>query len=113
MSSINDETPPLGAAGLGDDAFPGGNCTSKITPKAHVTQAKIELLFDDIGCNIGGFIATLNAAVAMRDAGDSVGVIYALRRGRAYWKAISLSAAELVAVDAERLSALRQGEASP
>ena len=55
-------------------------------------------------------IAQLNAALAMADAGDTVGLIYALRRSRAYWRSISESAADLVAADAERLSALRQTE---
>jgi hypothetical protein len=38
---IQSETRRAGdAAGLGDDAFPGGNCNSELTPKAHVAQAK-------------------------------------------------------------------------
>jgi|ERR1019366_2524023 hypothetical protein len=85
--------------------------TANIKLKPGAAQARIELLFDDIGDNTGAMISTLNAALAMRDAGDSVGLIYGLRKARCYWRAISASAVELVAVDAERLSALRQGEA--
>jgi hypothetical protein len=38
--SLTNETPPLGAAGLGADAFPGGNCSSEITQNARATQAE-------------------------------------------------------------------------
>jgi hypothetical protein len=57
-------------------------------------------------------IVTLEAALAMRNAGDVTGTVYGLRRAGAYWRAISGSAEELVAADAERLSALRQMEAA-
>jgi hypothetical protein len=80
-----------------------------ISQKPVAPQARIELLFEDIGDNTGAMISTLKAALAMRDAGDSVGLIYGLRRSRCYWKAICASAAELVAAEAERLSATRQG----
>jgi hypothetical protein len=71
-------------------------------PKADVTQARIALILDDVGDNIGALIATLNAAIAMRNAADNVGLIYSLRRARPYWKFISASAAELVAADARQ-----------
>lgn len=35
------ETPPLGAAGLDDDAFPGGNCIPSIAPNPSSKQAAI------------------------------------------------------------------------
>jgi hypothetical protein len=35
------ETPPIGAAGLDDDAFPGGNCISSIAPNPNSKQAAI------------------------------------------------------------------------
>jgi hypothetical protein len=72
----------------------GGADTSQQAPRdGAVAQAKIELLVDDIGCNVGILIATLNVALAMRDAGDTTGLLYALRRAKAYWRAISASAA--------------------
>jgi hypothetical protein len=96
----------------------GGADTSHLAPKepmqaprdGAVAQAKIELLVDDIGCNVGILIATLNVALAMRDAGDTTGLLYALRRAKAYWRAISASAADLVAAEAPRQSLLRQRE---
>jgi hypothetical protein len=104
------ENPPAGGAGGFDKtAFPGRNCNQTITPTANVAQAKIDLLFDDIGPNLYAMGAMLNAAAAMHEAGDPAGLLYALRRMRAYWRPITGSAAELVAADAERLSALRHG----
>ncbi|HXW71995.1 MAG TPA: hypothetical protein VEK34_11215 [Methylocella sp.] len=105
------ETPADGP-GLAESTFPGGNCSFEITTKAHVAQAKIELLIDDIGCNVGVLINTLHAVLALRDAEDVKGMLYSLRRGKGYWKAISLSAAELIAVAAEQQSAIRQTAAS-
>jgi hypothetical protein len=40
-------------------------------------------------------IATLEAALALAAADDDVGLLYGLRRARAYWRAIAASAAEL------------------
>jgi hypothetical protein len=34
-----------GGRGLVDDAFPGGNCSPEITPKADVAQAKSRLKY--------------------------------------------------------------------
>jgi hypothetical protein len=110
MSELLKECPALGeSAGLKNTSLLGASNTKNISQKIEVPQAKIELLFEDIGDNTGAMISTLNAALAMRDAGDSVGLIYGLRRSRCYWKAISASAAELVAAEAELLSAIRQG----
>jgi hypothetical protein len=37
--SKNGKNPTLEqSAGLGDNAFPGGNCASEITPKTHISQ---------------------------------------------------------------------------
>ncbi|WGJ16145.1 hypothetical protein QEV83_07850 [Methylocapsa sp. D3K7] len=82
--------------------------TQTTIEKFETAQAKIDQLFDDIGPNINAMGAMLNAAAAMHEAGDPAGLIYALRRVRAYWVAVSESAKELVAADAERLSALRK-----
>jgi hypothetical protein len=73
-----------------------------------VSQAKIDLLLDDIAANTSVMIAQMEVVLAMRAASDVVGLLYGLKRAAAYWRAISATAAELVAVDAERLSALRQ-----
>lgn len=109
-----DQSLPAGDADGPENAFPGGNCTFDtrhdgcLTPNADIAQAKIEFLLDDIGCNVSALQVNLDCAYAMRIAGDTTGLLYSLRRCRAYWKYISIAAAELVAVDAERFSALRQ-----
>jgi hypothetical protein len=81
-------------------------------PRDAIAQAKIGLVLDDVADNSGLMIGTLHCALAMRDAGDTVGLVYTLRRAKAYWRAISASAVDLVATDAERLSPLRQREES-
>lgn len=77
-------------------------------PNIEVAHEKIAQLVGDISDSAGVMIAQLAAAIAMAEAGDTVGLVYALRRSRAYWRHISESAVDLVAADAERLSALRQ-----
>ena len=77
-------------------------------PNPKAAEANIEQLVADIADSAGVMIAQLTAAIAMADAGDTVGLIYALRRSRAYWLAIAGSAADLVTADAEKLSFLRQ-----
>lgn len=77
-------------------------------PNIDVAHEKIGQLVTEISDTAGAMIAQLNAAIAMAAAGDTVGLVYALRRSRAYWLAIAGSAADLVAADAERLSVLRQ-----
>jgi hypothetical protein len=109
MAHKNDEGLAAVGAAKPSEVFCLTTEHSQLAPKTNVAQAKIELLVDDIGDNIGIMIAVLEAGLAMRAASDVVGLIYSLRRARVYWKAISASAAELVAADAERLSALRQG----
>ena len=61
-------------------------------------------MLDDIGASIGPLEAQLVVLAAMVAAGDSTGVVYALRR----LKALDLDARDLIAADAERLSAIRQ-----
>jgi hypothetical protein len=110
--SSNASNPASAAAPTGSgDAFPGWNCSSDIPPKAHVAQTKISLLHDDIFHNVSALQATLDVVIAAHFSGDSTCLLYGLRRARAYWRCISASSAELVAADADRLSALRQGEA--
>jgi hypothetical protein len=60
--------------------------------KHQVAQAKIELLHDDLGCNVSQLQVQLDCAIAMIYAGDTVGTIYSLRRSKAIWRAISRSA---------------------
>ena len=117
--ALSKENPALGAAaglpsGLsfsGDtqDSAPNPRPTQDISrnPVA-VREARLELLREDLTCNASAMIATLEAALAMRAADDDCGLIYSLRRARAYWRAISGSAAELISTEAERQSALRQ-----
>jgi hypothetical protein len=60
-----------------------------------------DLIRDDIACNIGAMAATLNAALAMHGAEDDIGLLYSLRRARAYWLAIAASARDLAALKQE------------
>jgi hypothetical protein len=94
--------------GLDKASLPGGIDEQIITPNANVLQARIDLLADDIVDTAGWLIDQLNCLPAQRAAGDITGVIYTLRRARAYWVAVSGSARELVAANGEHLSALRQ-----
>jgi hypothetical protein len=74
------------------------NNTSNFKQKSAVPQARIELLFEDIGDNTGAMISTLTAALAMRDAGNVPGFLYGLRCAGAYWRNISANARDLVAL---------------
>jgi hypothetical protein len=110
MTAHTKNPPAVGADGL-DDAFPVGNCNEVIiAPKANVSQAKIDLLADDIVDTAGWLVDQLYVLPAQRAAGDIVGMIYTLRRARAYWVAVSGSTRELVAANGEQLSELRQSE---
>jgi hypothetical protein len=113
------ETPPLGAAGLGDDAFPGGNCKSENAkktevaqantfPSAEISQAKIEILLDDLTDTGGWMVAQMNCLPNQRLAGDVDGFLHTLRRARCYWLAIAAEARLLVEAHGDLLSALRQ-----
>jgi hypothetical protein len=77
---------------------------AKLTQKPEVSQVKIEIICDEIGFNISPMIATLEAALAMREAGNVPGFLYGLRCAGAYWKYITTNAKDLVA--------LQNGEAS-
>jgi hypothetical protein len=87
-----------GATGSDKCALLGGIDTQDATAKPHVTQARIDLLADDITDTAGWLIDQLNCLPAQRVAGDTVGIIYTLRRSRAYWRHISESAAELAGI---------------
>jgi hypothetical protein len=92
MTHTNETRRAGDAAGLRNDAFPGGNCSSEITQKPDVAQVKIELLCEEIGCLIGPMQAMLDAAIAMRDAGNIPGLVYGLRTLRTITAANSLNA---------------------
>ena len=99
--------PPSVKGGPGNSScFAADN--SEIAPSLATAQAKIELIRDDLAATICPLQATLDCALAMCAARDDCGLVYSLRRARAYWQAISGSARELVAAEAERLSAIRQ-----
>ena len=77
-------------------------------PKEHVAQAKINLLSDEIYHSASALSHTLDVLFAGYEANDIAVQIHALRQSRRYWRFIAALAQELVAADAERLSALRQ-----
>jgi hypothetical protein len=105
------KNPPAGVAdGLDKASLPGGIDEQVITPNANVLQAQIDLIADEVVDSAGWLIDQLNCLPAQRAAGDIVGMIYSLRRARAYWLSTSGSAKELVERNDERLSALRQSE---
>jgi hypothetical protein len=58
----------------------------------------------------GWLVDQLYVLPAQRAAGDYSGMLYTLRRSRAYWRHISEVARELASANDERLSSLRQGE---
>jgi len=95
MPQMN-ETRPLGAAGLESVSTLGRCDTQTFSPNTPIAQAI--LIREDLAANIGAMSATLNAALAMRDANDDCGLIYALRRARAYWQAIAASARDLASL---------------
>ena len=84
-----------GAAGLGNALSVG---TDSIAINPAVAQAKIELIRDEICACTGPLILQLNAALAMADAQNDAGLLYALRCARAYWRAISANARDLAQV---------------
>lgn len=112
MASSNAARPAPARPGNGPQnaSSLGSGDGSEVTPKAHVAQANIELIREDIVSTIGPMIATLETALAMAAIPDDTGPKYSLRCARAYWLSIAGSAAELVAAEAERQSTLLQGE---
>jgi hypothetical protein len=99
------------AAGFGDVSSSAVD-PSSIGPNAKVAQVKIDMLVDDIVDTAGWLVSQLSVLPSQRAAGDVAGMIYTLRRCRAYWKSISGSALELATANDDRLSALRQEEQS-
>ncbi len=95
------ETLPQATAGL-ESASNLGRCdtqTLSLNPLlAQVNVSWRDLIRVDLTANIGAMSATLNAARAMRDATDDCGLIYALRRARAYWQAIAASVHDLASL---------------
>ena len=71
-------------------------------------DVEISLLLDDIGAAIGPLEAQIACLATMVAAGDSTGVVYVLRRLKAHWRVLDQDARDLIATDAERLSAIRQ-----
>lgn len=92
------ETLPRGEAALANSSCFGGIDEREINPKTHIAQAKCDLLVDDIGSNVSAMMAQLDVILAMRAANDPTGLLYGLRRARAYWSAIAASARELAAL---------------
>lgn len=100
--------PGAGTPGFGNDLSSRDADNNPCNPNPAIAQAKADLIRADIMANASALIVNLEAAIAMDRADNVTGLIYALRVSRAYWKAISSSAAELTAIEAERLSAFRQ-----
>jgi hypothetical protein len=98
----------VGADGLDNSALLASFDTQDPIKHPAVLQAQIDLLADDVVDTAGWLISQLSVLPSQREAGDVTGLIYTLRRSRAYWKHIAETAVELVAADDERLSALRQ-----
>ncbi len=110
---LQKEGPALGAAaGLPELSSFGGDDTRDTAPKPGTTQgefrnplavraARRELVCDDLVANISQASLHFDVALGMLAARDDVGLLYSLRRVRAYWKAISESAQELGALNAE------------
>jgi hypothetical protein len=90
--------PPAGADGLGNTSLLGGIDGSETTKSSDIAQAKIEMICDEIGWVVSPMISTLEAALAMRKAGNIPGFVYGLRCAGAYWRNISVNARDLVAL---------------
>jgi hypothetical protein len=77
-----------GEAGSGICSLLGSENTPENSASADVTQARIELLHEEIIATVSPLIATLEAALALSAIPDDAGMIYALRtagqRRRAY-----------------------------
>jgi hypothetical protein len=107
MTEEKIKTQPLAAAGFEDSRHIGNFSTTNIATNQALTQeafatpdeikeAKIELIRAEICATVGPMIATLNVVLGMTGIPDDVSLIYALRTARAYWRATSSCAAELV-----------------
>jgi hypothetical protein len=95
MAPQNETRRAGGATGL-ESASNLSRCDTQIlSPNPYLAQVNVrrrDLIHVDLSANFGAMSATLKAALAMRDATDDCGLIYALRRARAYWQAIAASA---------------------
>jgi hypothetical protein len=106
LSDVKDPASAAAPTGSEDIDLQHSDRSSETRESAPKTQdISRDLLREDLTCNISAMIATLEAALAMHAADDDVGLIYGLRRAKAYWRCISASAAEF--------SALRQGGSAP
>jgi hypothetical protein len=106
MPIQNEARRARGAAGLGENAFPGGNCRSEIAPKADLTQAEFETitcrslraaaLRECLKYESLRIIATATTACAYLADEDDEGALDAFRRlWRSYKTDIAIPAAEL------------------
>jgi hypothetical protein len=82
----------------------GGIDGSETTKSSDIAQAKIEMICDEIGWVVSPMISTLEAALAMREAGNIPGFVYGLRCAGAYWRNIAANAKDLVALHQEGAS---------
>ncbi len=71
-------------------------------------DVKTAILLEDIGASLGPIELQLACLAAHVAAGDSAGAVYSLKRLKAIWYSLYLAARDLIAADAERLSAIRQ-----
>ncbi len=112
MRRIETTKPPSAKGGPGNLSSIGVGDSTENASKAHVAQARIELIRDDIAATVSALQAALDCALAMHAAQDDCGLTYALRRAAAYWQSVSSSAKELAAIEGERQSVIRQGRAT-
>jgi hypothetical protein len=107
------ETPPLGAAGLGNDAFPGGKRASELAPKPlHVQETIASLQREFIAECLR--IASLKAAHAADDIqlGDDASAERSIRIAVVNLRVAATGFRQLEALTAA-LDALRQEGGSP
>jgi hypothetical protein len=83
------------AAGLENSSTAADNLLDNPTHTA--AQACREMLRDDILANASVLQVQLEVALACIAVPDDVGLLYALRRGGVYWRAIAGSARDLAA----------------
>ena len=98
MTNPKRNPPAGGADGLGNTSLLGSIDGSKTTKSSYIAQAKIEMICEEIGWVVSPMISTLEAALAMREAGNIPGFVYGLRCAGAYWRNISVNARDLVAL---------------
>jgi hypothetical protein len=104
MTNPKRNPPAGGADGLGNTSLLGSIDGSKTTKSSYIAQAKIEMICEEIGWVVSPMISTLEAALAMREAGNIPGFVYGLRCAGAYWRNIAANAKDLVALHQEGAS---------